>query len=128
MAERLRPPRVSDGLRYVIDPKGPTGDESIMVTMEKTESTFDAHAMIRKLSMESDLDGVDLRVFLYLFSRLDFENFTRVEQRDIAEALQRRKEHVSRSIRKLKAKKVIIEASPKVGRSSAYLLNPKYGK
>ncbi len=84
--------------------------------------------MDRMLAADEELDGVDLRVFLYLSSHLDFENFTRVEQRDIAEALNRRKEHISRSIRKLKEKKVILEASPKVGRSSAYLLNPKYGR
>jgi hypothetical protein len=84
--------------------------------------------MCSRIALDEELDGVDLRVFLYLCARLDFENFTRIEQLDIAETLKRRKEHISRSIRKLKAKKIIIEASPKIGRSSAYLLNPKYGK
>lgn len=96
--------------------------------MEKPDGAFDSRGMYRKLATDEELDGVDLRVFLYLFARLDFENFTRVEQRDIAETLKRRREHISRSIRKLKEKKVIIEAAPKVGRSSAYLLNPKYGR
>jgi hypothetical protein len=40
--------------------------------------------------------------------------------------LGRRREHISRSIRKLKDKEIIIEA-PKIGRSSSYALNPKYG-
>jgi DNA-binding Lrp family transcriptional regulator len=84
--------------------------------------------MFRALATHDDLDGVDLRVFLYLMSELDFENFTRIEQREIAEALGRHPQHVSRSIGKLKAKKILLEASPKVGRSSAYVLNPKFGK
>lgn len=84
--------------------------------------------MIRKLAMEQDLDGVDLRVFLYLFARLDFKMYTLIEQRAIAVALGRRKEHISRSIRKLKAKEIIIEATPRIGRSPSYVLNARYGK
>jgi DNA-binding Lrp family transcriptional regulator len=96
--------------------------------MERTEKPLDARGIFRKLAIDEDLDGVDLRVYLFLASQLDFENFTRVEQREIAEALKRHKEHVSRSVRKLRGKEIILEASPKVGRSSAYMLNPKYGR
>lgn len=99
-----------------------------MATMEKLDSTFDGRGMIRKLALEEDLDGVDLRVFLYLFARLDFKLYTLVEQNEIASALGRRKEHISRSIRKLKAKEIIIEARPRIGRSASYALNPKYAK
>jgi predicted transcriptional regulator len=95
--------------------------------MAKSESAVDVRRIYRALALDEDLDGVDLRVFLFLFSRLDFENYIRLEQREIAEALNRRKEHISRSIRKLKTKKIIVEATPKVGRTAAYLLNPKYG-
>jgi DNA-binding MarR family transcriptional regulator len=84
--------------------------------------------MFRALATDEDLDGVDLRVFFYLASELDFENFTRIEQRDIAEALGRHRQHVSRSMNKLKAKKIVLEASPRVGRSCSYVLNPKFGK
>jgi hypothetical protein len=99
-----------------------------MATMEKPDNAGDGRGMIRKLAMEDDLDGVDLRVFLYLFARLDFRLYTLVEQREIADALGRRKEHISRSIRKLKAKEIIIEATPRIGRSPSYALNPRYGK
>jgi len=99
-----------------------------MATVEKQENSNDGRGMIRKLALDPDLDGVDLRVFLYLFPRLDFREYTLIEQREIVEALGRRKEHISRSIRKLKAKEIIIEATPRIGRSPSYVLNPKYGK
>ena len=106
----------------------PIGDESIEAIMERIDGARDVRAMYRKLAMDEELDGVDLRVFLWLSSVADFENFTRIEQRKIAVALKRHKEHISRSMRKLKTKEVILEASPRVGRSAAYMLNPKYGK
>jgi CRP-like cAMP-binding protein len=86
-----------------------------------------AHQIHRALAIDTELDGVDLRVFLYLTSSLDFENFLQVRQLEIAEALGRRKEHISRSMAKLKAKGVVI-AGPKVGRSAVWRLNPDYGK
>jgi DNA-binding MarR family transcriptional regulator len=94
--------------------------------MDKAAGALDGHGMLRRLLTESELDGVDLRVFLYLFTCLDFKEYTLVEQREIASVLGRRREHISRSIRKLKEKEIIVEA-PKIGRSSSYALNPKYG-
>jgi phage regulator Rha-like protein len=94
--------------------------------MDKAARAFDGHGMLRKLLTEIDLDGVDLRVFLYLYTCLDFREYTLVEQREIASVLGKRREHISRSIRKLKEKEIIIEA-PKIGRSSSYALNPRYG-
>jgi DNA-binding MarR family transcriptional regulator len=95
--------------------------------MEKTESAVDVRRIYRALALDEELDGVDLRVFLYLFSKLDFKSFTPVPQMEIAEALGRRKEHVSRSIRKLKAKNIILPG-PKVDRSPSFRLNPNYAK
>jgi CRP-like cAMP-binding protein len=86
-----------------------------------------ARQIHRALAMDTELDGVDLRVFLYLTASLDFENFLQVPQLQIAEALGRRKEHITRSMGKLKAKGVVI-AGPKVGRSAVWRLNPDYGK
>jgi hypothetical protein len=81
----------------------------------------------RSLAMETELDGVDLRVFLYLTSCLDFENFLQVPQMELAEQLGRRRQHIARSMAKLKAKGVVI-AGPKVGRAAVWRINPKYGK
>jgi hypothetical protein len=86
-----------------------------------------AREMHRTLAMDPHLNGVDLRVFLYLASHLDFENATVVPQLEIARALGRHKEHISRSIRKLKEKGVIVPGD-KVGRSTQWRLNPKFNK
>lgn len=83
---------------------------------------------MRALALDRDLDGVDLRVFLCLFARLNFEYYTRIELRDIAEVLGKERTHVSRSVRKLKAKEIIIEALPRIGRSPQYVLNANYGR
>jgi predicted transcriptional regulator len=79
------------------------------------------------LAMDAALDGVDLRVALYLVSKLNFTSFKVVQVNELAAMLGRRSEHVSRSIRKLESSGVIIPGS-KVGRSVEWRLNPEYGK
>jgi hypothetical protein len=96
------------------------------VDMEKADGNSKLRALHRALAVDTELDGVDLRVFLYLFSRLDFENYMRVSQLEIAEVLERRKEHISRSMKKLTEKRIILEGG-KVNRSSTWRLNPDYG-
>jgi hypothetical protein len=86
-----------------------------------------AQEIHRALAIDTGLDGVALRVFLYLTGCLDFESYLPAPQAEIAEALGRRKEHITRSMAKLKAKGVVI-AGPKVGRSAVWRLNPNYGK
>jgi hypothetical protein len=96
--------------------KSPYGSEWMQINQEATAL----------MAADEDLDGVDLKVFLYLYSRLDFENYIRVPQVEIAEALHKRQQHVSRSIKKLEKKGILIPA-PKIGRSSIWRLNAKYG-
>lgn len=66
------------------------------------------------------------RVFYYLCARLDYENFIRVPQTEICEALEMKKSHVSRAVNLLESKGIIIKG-PKVGQSYAYRLNPNFG-
>jgi hypothetical protein len=86
-----------------------------------------AREIHRALATDTELDGVDLRVFLYLTGCLDFESYLPAPQAEIAEALGRRKEHITRSMAKLKAKRVVLPG-PKVGRSAVWRLNPDFGK
>ena len=65
-------------------------------------------------------------VLFYLYSKLDFENFIQQSQKDIAEGLGMKKENVSRAMRVLTSKQIVLEG-PKVGRSKCYRLNPNYG-
>ena len=85
-----------------------------------------AREIHRTLATDTNVDGVALRVFLYLTCRLEFDRFTLVPQLEIAEALGRRKAHISRAIRTLQEKGVIVEGD-KVGRSSKWRLNREYG-
>jgi len=65
-------------------------------------------------------------VLFYLYSKLDFENFIQQTQKEIAEGLGMKKENVSRAMKLLTKKQIVLEG-PKVGRSRCYRLNPNYG-
>jgi hypothetical protein len=79
------------------------------------------------VAMDPDLDGVDLRVFLYMSPRLNFEDFIYQPQLELSVALGRRKEHISRAIRRLMEAGILV-AGPKGTRASEWRLNPDYGK
>jgi predicted transcriptional regulator len=72
------------------------------------------------------LDGVDVRVFLYLSGLLNFDTPVAVPQIHIAEVLQRRKPHISRSIKNL-VDAGVLAPGPNGTRSSELMLNPDYG-
>lgn len=81
---------------------------------------------LRELALRKDVTGEVLRVFLYLNSRLDFENLIQVPQVEIAEELNLTKQNVNRSIKQLEDLGILIRG-PKVGRSSSWKLNPNAG-
>lgn len=76
------------------------------------------------LAMQKQMTGEQWRVFAYLFSRLDYDNYLRVPQKDIAEKLEMRIPHVSRAIKGLIDLDVIIPG-PMAGRYRTYRLNPR---
>ena len=78
------------------------------------------------IAKDRDLTGEAHRVLWYLLSRLDFENWIQVTQREIAEELGLKKQNASRSISLLESKRIIIRG-PKIGRSYAFRLNPYFG-
>lgn len=84
------------------------------------QDTFEELARDPELTLEPK------NVLLYLFSKLDFENFIQQSQADIAKALGMHKEQVSRAMKLLTSKQIVLEG-PKVGRSKCYRLNPNYG-
>jgi predicted transcriptional regulator len=81
---------------------------------------------LEMLASDKELTGETLRVLLFLLSRLDFENWIQIAQIEIAEKLDIRKSQISRSIKLLTNKGILLEG-PKAGRSFAYRLNPDYG-
>lgn len=71
-----------------------------------------------------DLTGEQYKVLMYLFSQLDFDNFLKVAQKDIAEKLNMQKSHVSRAIKGL-VEQDVIAVGPMAGHSKTYRLNPR---
>lgn len=81
---------------------------------------------LEALAKDPEMTGQAYRVFLYLCSRLDFENFIQVPQTEISEELDMPKERVSKAVSLLVAKGILLRG-PKVGRSSVFRLNPTFG-
>lgn len=73
---------------------------------------------------QQKMTGEQSSVFLYLLGKLDFDNYLKVQQKDIAEALHMQKSHVSRAMKKLAELDVIV-VGPMAGRSKTYRLNPR---
>lgn len=78
------------------------------------------------LAMDSDLKYQDWRVLAVYLGCVEFENVIQISQRDVAEILEMKKEHVSRATKKLVTKNILIEET-KIGRSKVYRLNTVYG-
>lgn len=76
------------------------------------------------MAKQEEMTGEQWRVFAYLVSRLDFDNFLKVPQKDIAEELKMNPKAVSRAIRGLKELD-IITVGPMAGHSKTYRLNPR---
>ena len=79
-----------------------------------------------EIAKDPDMTGETLRVLMYLYSKLDFENFIQQSQTEIAEGLRMQKTHVSRAMKVLTTKQIVLEG-PRVGRSKCFRLNPNYG-
>ena len=78
------------------------------------------------LAEDKDLTGETYKVFMYMLGHLGFENYIAIPQIQIATDLGMKKENVSRSIKTLLTKRIIIEG-PKLGRTKTYRLNSEYG-
>ena len=73
---------------------------------------------------EMDLSKEQYRILMYLFSRLDFDNYLKVTQKDISEKLGLHKSNVSKAIKRL-VELDIISVGPMAGHSKTYRLNPR---
>ena len=71
-----------------------------------------------------NLPNEQYRVLMYLMSKLDFENFLRITQTQVATALNMKQPAVSRAIKGLLEKDILI-TGPHVGTAKTYRLNPR---
>ena len=79
-----------------------------------------------EIAKDQEMTGETMKVLFYLFGKLDFENFIQQTQIEIAEGLGMQKQNVSRAMKLLTSKQIVLEG-PKVGKSKCYRLNPNYG-
>jgi biotin operon repressor len=78
------------------------------------------------LAKDDELTLEPKNVLLYLFGQLSFENYLHVSQKDIADALGIHKANVSKAMKLLASKGIILDG-PKVGRMKTYRLSPDLG-
>lgn len=79
-----------------------------------------------ELARDKDLGMEALRVLIYLCGRLDFENYIQLEQKEISEDLGMLKPNVSRAMKLLEDKGIIVRG-PRAGKSYVWHLNPNFG-
>ena len=78
---------------------------------------------MRVLAEDTTITGEQYRVMLKLFSILDYQNYIRVSQKELANDLKMQQSHVSRAICALMNKDIIREG-PRAGMNKTYCLNP----
>lgn len=79
-----------------------------------------------RLAQDKEITLEARRVLDYVFARLDFENHLRMSQADIARALDMKASNVSRAMKLLMNKDILV-IGDKVGRSYTYRLNTSFG-
>jgi len=79
-----------------------------------------------EISQDREITAEPRRVLDYMMGNLDFENFIQLPQSDISKKLLMKKSAVSRAIKLLCDKRILL-SGPKVGRSFSYRMNPRYG-
>ena len=78
------------------------------------------------LAEDKDIKGVTYRVLFKVCARVDFQNWVHLPIKEIGDELNIDKSQVSRNIKLLVQKGVLIR-SEKIGRSYGYRLNPDFG-
>jgi len=73
-----------------------------------------------------NLPQEQMRVLMLMMGKLDFENWIRISQADLAKELGMKRPNVSKAIKML-VEKGIIHKGPKVGTSWTYRLDPNFG-
>lgn len=79
------------------------------------------------MQMLAEIKSLDqMRVLMMLMSQVDFENWISVDQTEISQKLSMKPPNVSRAIKGLIEKQIVLKG-PKIGHSVTYRLNPSYG-
>ena len=101
----------------------------VAVVRPKSKSSFERHFTMNQailIDIAIDLNHEQLKVLLGLFAVLDYENYICISQVELGKKLKMFKQNVSKALKGLTEKQIILEG-PIVGRSKSYRLNPSYG-
>jgi hypothetical protein len=79
-----------------------------------------------ELAQDREITAEARRVLDYMMGNLDFENFIQIPQAQIAKDLSMKKPNVSRALKLICDKKILV-AGPKIGKSLSYRMNFRYG-
>jgi hypothetical protein len=79
------------------------------------------------IAQDKELTMQSIRVLMILLGRLDFENWIHVPHKEIAAALQMQASNVSRAIKLLERKGILLRSPNDGSRLYGYRLNPYYG-
>lgn len=101
---------------YVAHPKAKIRNERWMMAFQD---------YLEIIATDADLTGQNLKVMLLLMSNLEFENYITIKQVTIADKLKIDKADVSKSMKLLVNKNIILKV--KEGTTTGYKLNPTYG-
>lgn len=117
--------------KMVVDSKtGEIENEYILVATKRRNGFQDGGWLAMSqtaLDAIAEIDRLeDMKVLMKLLAKLDFDNYIQISQIDIATALSMDKSQVSRAVKRLIDRGIILKG-PKIGRSNTYRLNPHYG-
>lgn len=102
----------------------------VYVTYSKAKITGNRWFMtfqdsLANIAEDKEITGETLRVYMLALSELEFENYITIKQVAIAEKLGMQKTNVSRAMKQLVDKGIILKV--KEGTTTGYKLNPHYG-
>jgi len=72
------------------------------------------------------LKGQEMQILMYVFGKLDFENWIRISQTEISNELEIARPHISSAFKTF-VDQGILHKGPKVGTSWTYRLDPSFG-
>ena len=75
---------------------------------------------------KQNLTGMDLKILLMIMGKLDFQNYLRISQKELAAEMGIDKGNISRAIKKF-CNMNILFTGPMAGRHNTYRLNPNIG-
>ena len=104
----------------------PTGKKNGFQLLYGWRYCIMAQDAMTMIAADKEITGATLKVFIYMAGRLDFENYIRIQQTEIVEALGMQKPNVSRAVKLLESKNILLRG-PKVGQSYSWRMNPNFG-